>query len=315
MKKNDPAMIKAPILALIALVMTTGCQISEPPPSTQYSIVYSANGENGREIYLSDAQGESRVRVTNFTGDDGYPAVSPDGKSIAFYGKYDNRKTWSIHSVNTDGSNMQRLTHLDNVWDSAPAWSPDGKTIVFAREYEDSQNGWQEEIFLMDADGSNQRQIQGLEGRAPYFLQDGRILFHSKTGPSQICIADIDGSNIIQLTNNQANDWSPKVSPDGSRVVFLSNRDGNQEIYTMNIDGSNQQRVTYSDDENWGPVWSADGDQLFFNSKTESGMRYVYKMNSDGSSLEKIIDNGSQLASVKHLDERNLKKLIANTAQ
>lgn len=259
---------------------------------------YSSHESSGREIYLSDDEGKSRTKVTSVTGNDGYPAVSPDGKNIAFYGKYDNRKTWSIHTVNIDGSNVQRLTYTRNVWDSAPAWSPDGGTIAFGREYQDSEKGWQEEIWLMNADSSNQRQIESLEGRAPDFLHDGRILFHSKTGPSQICIADINGSNLIQLTHNDANDWSPKISPDGTQIAFLSNRDDNQEIYTMNIDGSNQKRLTFNTVEDWGPAWSADGSILFFNSRNDDGSA-VYKMNKDGSSMEKILDNGSQITSIR----------------
>ena len=271
-----------------------------------YSIVYSSHELNGREIYLADEEGKSRLNVTSFTGDDGYPDVSPDGKLIVFYGKYDNRKTWSIHTANVDGSNVQRLTNITDVWDSAPAWSPDGETIVFAREYQDSQKQWREEIWLMNSDGSEQRQIKALEGRAPYFLPDGRILFHSKTGPSQICIANIDGSSLIKLTNNDANDWSPKISPDGTQIVFISNRDGNQEVYVMNIDGSQQERITFNDTDDWGPIWSLDGTKILFNSKS----RGVFKMNKDGSSIEKILNNGSQLARVENLDRESLGKLI-----
>lgn len=306
MKSDRFKKVKTLIISNFIFVLMSGCQ---PPASAPYTIAYSSNESNGREIYLSDDEGKSRIKVTSFTGDDGYPVVSPDGERIAFYGKYDNRKTWSIHTVNIDGTNMQRLTHAKNVWDSAPAWSPDGKTIVFAREYQDIQEGWQEEIWLMNADGSDQRQIEALEGRAPYFLQDGRIIFHSKTGPSQICIANIDGRNLIKLTHNNANDWSPKVSPDGTQIAFISNRDGNQEIYTMNIDGSNQKRITFNDVEDWDPAWSVDGSKLFFSSRNSDGSLDVYKMKKDGSSVEKILNNGSQVASVKNLTGHSLEKL------
>ena len=290
------------VISIAVFFMLPGCQTSQAPASSPYTIVYSSSESGRRQIYLSDDEGASRFQVTDFTGSDGYPAVSPDGKSIAFYGKYDDRNTWSIHTVNVDGTNVHRLTHVKNVWDSAPAWSPDGKTIVFAREYRDSQDQWQEEVWLMNADGSDQRQIEALEGRAPYFLQDGRILFHSKTGPSQICIADVDGKNLIQLTHNDANDWSPKVSPDGTQIAFISNRDGNQQVYTMNVDGTNQQRITFSDLTDWGPAWSRDGNMLFFNSQDSDGASDLYKINKDGSSMVKIIAGGSQVASIKSLD-------------
>lgn len=285
-------------------VLMSGCLLNRQPESISF-FAYSSNESNGREIYLSDYEGKSRVKITSFTRDDGYPAISPDGKRIAFYGKYNSRNTWSIHTANLDGTSMQRLTGVQNVWDSAPDWSPDSKTIVFAREYEDSEKEWQEEIWLMNADGSEQRQIEALEGRAPYFMQDGRILFHSKTGPSQICIADNDGNNLIQLTRNDANDWSPKASPDGMQIAFLSNRDGNQEIYTMSIDGSNQTRLTFNDVDDWGPSWSADGSRIFFNSKNG-----IYKMSKDGSSIEKILESGSQISNTVKINKSDLVILL-----
>ena len=170
MKIDYMQKIKLLVIAIGAMFLTIGCQLSDKQKLETYTIAYSSNESNGREVFFADDEGKKRIKVTSFTGNDGYPAVSPDGERMAFYGKYDNRKTWSIHTVNTDGTNMQRLTHSTNVWDSAPAWSPDGKTIVFAREYADSFDEWQEEVWLMNADGSEQRQIKSLEGRAPYFL-------------------------------------------------------------------------------------------------------------------------------------------------
>ncbi|MEP5566456.1 MAG: hypothetical protein ABJN62_01355 [Halioglobus sp.] len=310
MKTNGLQSTKKIRFLTIPLLLLSGWLPSEVQASESYALVYSSGEPTGREVYLADKEGKSRIKLTGETGNDGYPAVSPDGEQLAFYGKYDDRKTWSIHTVNIDGSNMQRLTHTNKVWDSAPAWSPDGETIAFGREYRNAQEEWQEEVWLMNADGSNQRRVQSIQGRAPYFLQDGRILFHSKIGPSQICIADIDGTNIIKLTDNEANDWSPKVSPDGTKIAFISNRDGNQEVYTMNVDGSNQARITFSDEDDWGPAWSGDGGKLFFNSRDSEGVRYVYKMNSDGSSIERMLKGGSQVTTAKLVPNSSLDKLF-----
>ncbi len=73
--------------------------------ATTYPIAYGADG-----ICLTNIEGTSKIKLTE--GYHGYPAWSPDGKRIAFYGKDDNKKTWSIHTINSDGTNMQRLTHL-----------------------------------------------------------------------------------------------------------------------------------------------------------------------------------------------------------
>jgi len=312
MPAKNFAGIKSLILSIFLLGLTVGCQVTEKANYKPLSIIYSFVGDNTKAIYLSDEEGKMRIKVLDApdSDGDGYPAVSPTGKRIAFYGKYDKYKTWSIHTADIDGNNIRRLTNVKNVWDSAPVWFPNGKTIVFAREYKDSNGNWQEEIWLMNADGTNQRQIKTLEGRSPELMQDGRLLFQSKASPSQISIANIDGSNVIQLTKDDTNNMSPKISPDGSQIAYLSNKDGNQEVYVMNIDGSNQKRLTRNRVEEWSPAWSTDGSKIFFSSQNVHGFYDLYKVNKDGSSIKKILDSASQAATVFHLDKSYLDGLM-----
>lgn len=256
-----------------------------------YTIAYSSKESGNGEIYLTNTDATSKIRITNYLGNDGYAAWSPDGKHIASYAYHDGRKTWSIHTMNNDGTSRKRLTHAKNKWDSSPAWSPDGSKIVFSRSYTNENKIWTEEIWIMNSDGSNQRQLKSLNGGGPYFTQDGRIVFHSQTNTSEICIADIDGSNMIKLTNNDTEDWHPEVSSDGKQIAFMSNRDGNHEIYVMNIDGSNQKRLTYNDVRDSTPTWSPDGSQILYTSHDKDENAHIYSMNKDGSSVKIFIHN------------------------
>ncbi len=274
-------------------VQMSSCQESEKSELTSYTIGYSSKESGDREIYLTDIEATSKIRVTDRPGNDGYIAWSPEGKRITSYAYHDGRKTWSIHTMNIDGTNMKRLTHAKNKWDSSPTWSPDGKKIAFARAYKDTEGVWQEEIWMMNSDGGEQTQIKPLNGGGPYFTRDGRIVFHSKTEYSEICIADIDGSNLIKLTNNNVEDWHPEVSPDGKQIAFMSNRDGNHEIYVMGIDGSNQKRLTSNDVRDSIPTWSPDGSQIMYTSHDVDGNAHIYIMNKDGSSMKKFINNAS----------------------
>lgn len=242
----------------------------------------------GAKIYLTDREGQSSTKIPNVTGD--YLAWSPDGKKIAFREKYDDRKTWSIHTMNSDGTNWKRLTHEKNKWDSVPAWSPDGKRLAFAREYKDSEGVFQAEIWMMNSDGSEKTQIESLKGSNPHFTPDGRIVFSSeyKDKKSEISIADIDGNNVTHLTDNEAEEWHPEVSPDGKQIAFMSNRDGNYEIYVMDIDGSNQKRLTSNNIDDWLPSWSPDSSEILFSHHADTGWD-IYLMNKDGSSLSKVI--------------------------
>lgn len=272
------------------LILITSCQVNKNAKSSAaYAIAYSSKEAGNVDIYLTDTEGKSKIKITDHASRDGYAAWSPDGKHLACYAYHDGRKTWSIHTMNADGTDRKRLTQAKHKWDSSPTWSPDGKKIAFSRAYRGADGKWKEEIWIMNADGSQQTQIKSLTGGGPYFTPNGKILFHSKTNTSEICLANMDGSNMVKLTNNKAEDWHPEVSPDGKQVAFISNRDGNQEIYVMNIDGSNQKRLTFNEVDDWYPSWSPDGSKLIFTAKNQ-----IYMMNKDGSSIKKIIENGSQ---------------------
>ncbi len=269
------------------------CQKGEKSKSTSYSIAYSSKETGDAEIYLTDSKAKSKIRITNRIGRDGYIAWSPNGTRIAFYGYYDGGNTWSIHTMNSDGTNMKRLTRAKNKWDSSPTWSPDGKKIVFERSYQDSEGVWTEELWIMNSNGSKLTQIKPLNGGGPFFTQEEKLVFHSifRSNSEEICIANVDGSNITKLTNNKAKDLHPEVSADGKQIVFMSNRDGNYEIYIMNINGSNQKRLTNNNVDDWNPSWSPDGSKIIFQSSDENGEKCIYIMNSDGSLVEKIIKN------------------------
>ncbi|MEO9513273.1 MAG: DUF5050 domain-containing protein [Flavobacteriaceae bacterium] len=288
------------------LGITVFGQESTSSKSTIHSIAYTAMPSGIIKTYQNDDTSKPTMISTHQKG--GYVAWSPNGKQIVFYAKYDNRKTWSIHIMNSDGSHRKRLTHEKNVWDSAPAWSPDGKKIVFTRGYKNSEGVWQAEIWLMNPDGSEQTQIKALRGSNPYFTPDGRIVFSSEhpDKKSEICIADVDGKNIVQLTHTEADEWHPDVSPDGKQIAFMSNKDGNYEIYVMDIDGTNQKRLTNNDTNDWYPSWSPDGSKIAFSKVigAERTDRAIYMMNNDGSSMEKIIARGTHPFWIKTVQPR-----------
>ena len=95
-----------------------------------------------------------------------------------------------------------------------------------------------------------------------------------------------DGSNARRLTNNEARDERPFMSPDRSKIVFMSNRDGNYDIYTMAADGSGQTRLTNTLGLEIFPAWSPDGTKIAYASKFRAGGRMegmIRVMNADGS--------------------------------
>ena len=166
--------------------------------------------------------------------------------------------------ISADGSNQINITNnLTN--DEDPSWSPDGKRIVFAAQREghvENKFGITDEIYVMDADGGNQRRLTDNRNNDwdPVWSPDGkRIAFMADRKGDHIkfdiYVMDADGGNQQKLTNHRAWDSSPSWSPDSKRIAFTSEREGNYEIYVMAADGGNLQNLTNNPHGDHHPAW------------------------------------------------------------
>ena len=228
------------------------------------------NGQD-YDIYVMSADGSDVTPLTDTPSQDVFPAWSPDGSRIAFVSLRDEPDpagcypdcNWEIYVMNADGSGVTRLTN-DPAEDFGPTWSPDGARIAF-----DSYRDGGYNLYVMDADGGGVRQLtDSPAGNVnPAWSPDGRrIAFTSvRADPNpetcdpcnwEIYVMDADGQGATRLTENAAVDEYPTWSPDGTRLAFVSWRDGNAEIYVMNSDGSGLTRLTNHPANDWDAVWA-----------------------------------------------------------
>ncbi len=132
--------------------------------------------------------------------------------------------------------------------------------------------------------------------------RSSRIAFQGTDFPSDIFIVPaLGGSQALNLTNHPANDWSPALSPDRSRVAFVSDRDDptgtsqSTDLYSVHADGTGLVRLTNSPGYDWvGPqAWSPDGSRIVFSSTRDDISGEIYIMNSDGSAVVRLTQDGA----------------------
>ena len=255
------------ILAQTPSKRITNVQDSYPNPSPNgKTIVFQSNRTGITQLYLIDSSGENLRQITFSKGDNVSPVFSPQGDRIVFCSTRDEGDP-EIYIMNPDGSNQSRLT-ISKGDESHPNWSPDGKQIIFnsARTSPDLSFDWGKqfhELFIMDADGSNSKQLTFLKSICTYpnISPDGKyVIFRHFTQTSgltwelneskrnsEVFRMNMDGTNIINLTNHIGYDGWPCWSPDGEKIVFASNRTGpvsTGQLYIMDKDGKNLKQVT-----------------------------------------------------------------------
>ena len=195
------------------------------------------------DIYTARPDGSELHRLTSYGVYTAEGVVSPDGKKLVFTSLKDG--DLDIYTMNIDGSDLRKLTTTPG-YDGGPWWSPDGTKIVYRAWHPtgDSLTVYRDllaqrlvrpnrmELWVMNADGSDQRQITQLGGAnfGPSWTPDGkRLIFSSnyrqpRSGNFDLFLVNLDGTGLEQITTHESFDGFPMFSPDGRKLVWASNR-------------------------------------------------------------------------------------------
>jgi TolB protein len=153
------------------------------------------------------------------------------------------------------------------------------------------------EIWVMDYDGNNQRQLTHLNSIAlsPRISPDGSRIAFAAVGKSSwdIMMYSLELNRLVNFPHFGGMNISPAWSPDGAKIAFSSSKTGDPEIYVVGSDGANLQRLTSYHGPDVSPVFNPKtGAQIAWVSSRNTGLPQIWTMNSDGGNPERLTDQG-----------------------
>lgn len=227
-------------------------------------IVFDSTRTGAQEIFILDVDDPTPKQLTRLDRSSSTPVFSPDGDWIAFASSEEGGPG-AIYVMRSDGSDLRQVTEPPQEGtseekptfnDGHPKWAPDGESLVFNRDVDEINA----EVFETHLDGTGLKRLTHKPDwdTFPSISPDGRYLLWRGVTPeggqsesgrnSEVFIANRDGSDPRNITNDPAFDGYPAWLPGGEGVVFASNRGGDSRfdfnLYVMRPDGSQVTRLT-----------------------------------------------------------------------
>ncbi len=216
-------------------------------------------------------------------------SFTPDGRYVVAQG-FDPAGTAQLFEIDLHTDAATPLSSPRSVHITSPAVSPDGEWIAY------TLLGGITHVWVMRRDGTDARQLtyDGQRNLSPVWTPDGSALIFTRQERDRINLyaVDIATLEITQLTDTDEIEGWPAVSPDGEWIAFTSRDlrvDRSFRLTIMRRDGSERQTLTSGDRLDESPEWSADGQKIYFSSYKDT-TRQIYRIDRDGSDLEKLTD-------------------------
>ncbi len=259
--------------------------------STEIAFV-SDNGRRNKEIWVMDADGGNKRRVTNNGSVNLFPAWSPDGQTLLYTSfKGGRSELYLLYRGTRPGRKLIQTRDEKFRGVFVPS---DGQIAAVV------SNRGNTDIYAVSREGTAPRRLT--ENRAiessPTFSPDGRRMafVSDRTGSPQVWIKDLDTGAEQRLTYNGSYNASPAWSPTGEWIAYAAQAGNNFDIYIINPEGTFTTPVVSHPRSDEDPAWSPDGRKLAFSSNRR-GRKELYRVDVTGQNTELLTDGSGSCTS------------------
>jgi TolB protein len=265
-------------------------RVPKPGEKFEYKMVSTGKGRTTCGAFLKD--GKHFIYASTHLGADTCPAV-PDRK------KYGNKYIWPLYDsydifmADTNGKIVKQLTHSKG-YDAEATLSPDGNKMLYT-----SDKDGDIDLYIMDLKTGKEKRVTntlGYDGGA-WFSPDGKKIIWRASRPKtdadikeykdllaenlvaptnmEVYVANVDGTNVKQVTSYGQANWAPAFFADSKRIIFASNHEYKRgfpfNLYTINEDGTDLKKISHDGGFDAFPMFSPDGKKLIFCSNRNNG--------------------------------------------
>ena len=264
-------------------------------PDGKWLIFARAREKGGTALWRIDLEGrEERELTPPIDGQSlGQAALSPDGKRVVFASIPTSGGKATLRLLDLDGSSPRPLTDAsENA--AEPVFTPAGDRVVFVSDRTGEANVW-------EIDLASQRRapltFSPTIVNAPAVARDGRLAVATFGHQTDLYIDAVDGTSQRRLTFHTHDNFGAKISPDGRKVAYMSNRTGDPEIWLLDLEAGEERKLTDNPAGDWGPTWAPDGRSIVFVSDRDAA-HPVWSLALDGGKLEPV---GKGIAAIEAL--------------